>query len=186
MMIFQKKLFTPLLALTAVILGLIILGQHSKPASFNAKDQKSAVVKNAPENPPQGQPSTPPDVAVGSSSEALLEIFSQNSLQDQKNELYKKIAAAATHASALTIKEGCAPDPFVFYVARESDMFTIKNDDSVTHTLSFSIDNTHTIEAHQEMKVKASFRPEKTSGAYGYGCDQSPKPVGIVFIENNA
>ncbi|MCH7730570.1 hypothetical protein IID21_03530 [Patescibacteria group bacterium] len=74
---------------------------------------------------------------------------------------------------------GCQPLPVVYRV-KQNGTFVVKNTSSIEHTIQ--LDRATTIPAASEKTLKVSEAIGENLGNYGYSCDGSTGPVGVIQV----
>ncbi len=73
----------------------------------------------------------------------------------------------------------CTASPTVFRV-REKDAFTVRNQDTIAHTIILDQEHQYTIGISSKKTLIADF--PHGQGLYGYGCDNPTQTVGLFFV----
>lgn len=98
----------------------------------------------------------------------------------ERKELHFKISESiAKEAPYLTIDTCTSIIPVVFKVVDE-EIFFVKNNDSVEHTISLGNAQSFSVEANSTEEISLKF--SSGTGVYGYGCDDSLREVGMLFV----
>ncbi len=150
------------LAVTALGLAFLIFRQYA-PKSSSTKADQNAV----------GTPSAAPST----DEQKVLNPPVKGSEADQKQfaDLITKLAKDST---TLNIS-GCRPQPLVMRI-KKGATFKLNNTDSQAHVLTVDKDHTYTVSPSASVDVVADFG--RGPGIYGFGCDKSGGPVGMLLV----
>ena len=163
------------LVITAIVLGIVIIQKKgllsSESLSSKSTSRQSENVSDDTQQEPQTE--DPQDVDM------LLSFPDQGAAQDEVDAHYNLVSDNAQTVDVIVIKD-CTPDPVVASIALQKPTATFENTDSVTRTIRLPDGETVAIASGEERDVSIEF--EHGQGAYGYVCDQSPKPSGVFFV----
>jgi|GEM_PF-3562807 len=104
----------------------------------------------------------------------------QGTPQSEQEAYFNLIQNNAKSTESLSLSKNCTPTPLVSKL-KLNKVFTIKNTDSVDHTIIFNTEHMFTIAAGGSKQINANFG--HNDGIYGYGCDSSSGAVGMVLVE---
>lgn len=91
------------------------------------------------------------------------------------------VAKLAVETNTITIGADCSVSPVVTKTPLVAGKkFTLRNTDSVPHTISFNNPPNYTVPAGGTAQLPVDFGG--IPGIYGYGCDNSPTPVGLIQV----
>ena len=119
------------------------------------------------------------DMSVEEREKLVLEAPGQDASQEEKErhfQIAQSIAEVAQYLDITNCKKG---NPVVFQV-KEGQEFTVKNDDSVSHTVSLGEKQNFPVPEKSTKTILPEF--DKGPGVYGYGCDGSAKEVGMILV----
>lgn len=123
-------------------------------------------------------PSTAQQRELSADERALLKTPPQGATETEKAAHFAIVNRLARTAEFLDLS-ACYGSPLSFRVVEGAE-FSVKNNDTVAHTLQISPEHIYTVPAKEEKKLTAQFG--KGPGVYGYGCDNSPDARGILFV----
>jgi len=149
----------------AVSLGVAIL-KGPTGHTRESKGERSAVALTAPRRD------------LSADEKILLKTPPQSASETEKAAHFAVVNRLARTTEFLDLST-CFGNPLAFRV-QEGAIFTIKNNDTVEHTLQISQKYLYTVAAKGERKLTANFG--FGPGVYGYGCDNSPDARGILFV----
>ena len=142
------------LALCALVLALVVISQKTSLFSLVTRQ-------------------------VATSDAKVLSPPGADASDKERQAYFDLVTSQATAADMLVLGANCTPVPLVISLPLKKT-FTIKNTDTVAHTMRLDKDHTYTIEAGKSKEIAADFGHE--AGLYGYGCDSSTKAVGMMVV----
>lgn len=151
------------LIVVAVMLGYMIF-QQSRPKSTDRIEKAGAAQALFQD--------------LADKERAVLNVPSQDSTQEEKQQHFELVLRIAKEADYLDISQ-CIPSPVVFKV-KNDERFTVKNPDAVEHTIGLDPDHIFSVPAQSTKTIVADFG--HGAGLYGYGCDASTKAVGLFLV----
>ncbi len=89
------------------------------------------------------------------------------------------VRRVAVATNTVNVGSGCRTSPTAVEIANGTNI-TFINRDSVPHTISFNASKNVVIPANDQASITVDFG-EKTR-IYGYGCESSSSPIGMVLI----
>lgn len=121
----------------------------------------------------------PPWVASLSSLEqSFFDVPKGDAADEEKGKFVQLLRQNTKTSDQLIMKEGCRPDNLVFSVSVLLEV-SIKNDDSLDHTVRFLKEGSFTISPGEAVNVKIDeFRKGRV---FGYACDEMPL-VGFMVV----
>jgi hypothetical protein len=111
-------------------------------------------------------------------AEVLVPVSAMN--ETERKEYINLVRSKAVDTKLIDVTS-CMPDPVVSRVSRASNV-SFSNKDRVSHRITFSSTKSFLVPAHSAVSVRPDFG--KGNGVYGFGCDKSGKPVGVVVLSN--
>lgn len=121
----------------------------------------------------------PPWVAsLPSLEQSFFNVPPGDAADEEKGKFVQLLRQNTKTSDQLIMKEGCRPDNLVFSVSVLLEV-SIKNDDSISHTVRFLKEGSFTIPPGSEVNVKIDeFRKGRV---FGYACDEMPL-VGFMVV----
>lgn len=116
----------------------------------------------------------------GSEEEYLFGITMESS-DEEKMKHYQFAISIAKESEFLDVTD-CSPEPLVLKVANGGTV-KLKNDGNADVTIVMDAEHTYSVGAKSTKSIKADFG--KGAGLYGYGCNQSSGPRGMIFVSPN-
>ncbi len=111
----------------------------------------------------------------------LIEQFPQHETENKDRMTHTALVVAlAQHTDAIIISAQCAIWPAVHHVYSGTQV-SFKNVDNVAHTIAINEDYTFAIPAHSTHNVLPPQNPVG-DGIFGYGCDESGRASGILYV----
>ena len=95
----------------------------------------------------------------------------------QKND-YRNMIAYYSQPGDLFVSQDCTTTPVIVRV-KLGENLTVRNEDSVAHTLKFNNNKTVTVQPSSTTIMKVDF--QEGYGGYGYNCDDKAELAGYVF-----
>lgn len=120
-----------------------------------------------------------PTHKLSSTEQLMLKRARRNPSAIEFKALYQSVVKIAYPTPYIEIGR-CAPYPLVARIPLDSYM-TFTNSDTKSHTLTFKGDEEITLQPKESKSVLINFH-RLIPAPYGYKCDNSPYPVGILFI----
>jgi len=154
-----SKLITFILLTSAIVLGYNLYSQ----SKVTAVDPDATV---AP-------------VILPSSQKTVLDTPNENSSEEEKREYENLVRAQAEESSFLDLTD-CLAVPKVLKIKNNSPI-KIKNSSDKEHAIVLTEKQEHSIATGKEISITFEFF--NGPGVYAYGCDRSPRPVGIFLVE---
>jgi hypothetical protein len=165
-----KKILVVVLAAVAVGLGALLYKQKLGGQSPEISDLNG----NRPQASAVGPAWTP---KPGSEEEYLFSI-KMDSPEDEKMKHYQFAISIAKEAEYLNITD-CKSNPLVWKV-KNGTMVKLKNGGSTEATITMDDKHIYSVAAKSTKSIKADFGMGE--GLYGYGCNNSPTPVGMILV----
>jgi len=97
---------------------------------------------------------------------------------EEKQQYSQLVQRLAQEPAYLEIGEQCRLTPLVLRV-KQDEVFTVRNNDTVEHTIAFFIDR-YIVPPGGTQDIVADLGNEL--GIYGYGCDASLNIVGLILV----
>lgn len=121
----------------------------------------------------------PPWVAsLPSLEQSFFNVPKGDATDEEKGKFVQLLRQNTKTSDQLIMKEGCRPDNLVYSVSVLLEV-SIKNDDSVSHTVRFIKEGSFTISPGEAVNVKIDeFRKGRV---FGYACDEMPL-VGFMVV----
>lgn len=175
----KSNIFIAVLLVIALGLGAAIYIQRNpaileKPSTAqDATPQPSPVVQDFRPLRPLPKDLTPDERLV-------LQAPRQNDSFDKKAAHFELVKKLAKKSGTLNIDKCEKPSPLVLSL-KEGQDFSVRNDDSVAHTIIIDTNHKYKIEPNTTTSLKASFG--RGAGAYGYLCEKYAGIVGFFLVE---
>lgn len=162
-----KRIVVVILVLVAVVLALLLLKQKMGTSSdaLGNKNLGSPIAANwAP--------------APGTEKEYLFSI--KNDAPEAEKQRHFFYATSISKVSEFLNLTNCNPDPLVIKV-KNGEIIKLKNDGDADLSIGIDANHIYVVPAKSIKEVKADLG--KGTGLYGYGCNASSTPAGMIFVE---
>ncbi len=162
-----KKVLVIVLVLVAVVLALLLFKQKVGVPSDTLGDKNlgSPIASNwAP--------------APGTEKEYLFSI--KNDAPEAEKQRHFFYATSISKVSEFLNLTNCNPDPLVIKV-KNGAILKLKNDGDAELSIGIDASHIYVVPAKSVKEIKADLG--KGTGLYGYGCNASKTPAGMIFVE---
>ncbi len=171
----SKKVIIIILAVLAIVLGVLIYKQKmpkvGETANLNSTNQGVRVSLSSFTNT-DGTP------AKGAEREYLFSIFN-NLTVEEKVKYFEYASSISQESEVLDVTDCSNPVPLVLRVV-DGGTIKLRNNSNTSLNLVISKDNTYMVGANSIKTITVNFG--NGLGFYGYGCNNSPKPEGIINV----
>ena len=179
----SKKTLIGILVLAAVGLGAFVLFQN-KPLSGSGapvQDTTATPADSAGQGAVQSGTTTVVTTLPNLTPEQkkLLAPPSASAPLAEQQAYADMVTKAAQVTTTLSLGASCLPSPMVMSI-RMGSTVTVKNTDSVDHTISFDSSHALNIPANSSKQLATDFLKEE--GIHGYGCDSIIGGVGLTVV----
>lgn len=171
------------LAVIAIVLGYKIYQQTLANKTVSTTEQPQSKTKPQPTSRQITIPATPQTQQPSAAEVAeVLKFPGPNATEVERkkhSDLVNKLGNQFGGATFLDIS-GCNPNPVVYRV-KQGSSFKVKNSDQIEHTIYTDPIRQTKISANSEQTVESK-NIGVNNGDYGYNCDSSTNPAGIIQI----
>ena len=131
--------------------------------------------------PTQTPPTSFDPVALGLTAEEaeVLQRSGQDTSSEEKRLYFELVQSIAQSAPYLDVSKCVIVQPVVFRV-RQGESFSVRNDDTIEHTISLLAGEQFTVPAEGTIDVSPDF--QEGPGVYGYRCDTVSSDVGLFLV----
>jgi hypothetical protein len=182
----NNKLFTifiVILSLVGIGLGLMIYRNNTvvqpEVAQNVPQQQSQPIVQETPvetQSQPTAQPT--PDTRL-TINNVELHTPGPNATKEEQDAFTKYVTDNAQAVSQFEIAS-CKPVPAILKV-KDKGSITVKNSDSVDHTIIFNTDHQYTIPKNGQTVINIDFANGES--IFGFGCETANGAVGALLIQ---
>jgi len=172
--------------LIAVILSFAIYKQRSYETDdilfqrrFLSDTSPDSIADNSPKPTPTQSGDNLDELSIEELESLVLDPPEKYASNEEKERHFSIVQRIAKSAEYLDITKCNVASPVVFKV-KDGEAFIVKNDSSVEHTISIHDNQIFSIAAHSTKSIQPDFKIG--AGVYGYGCDSSPREVGMLLV----
>lgn len=116
----------------------------------------------------------------------VFNIFREDLTPEERGYYSDYVAGVAKQSLTLEVKEGCGADPLVLLVKKPGDSFFLRNQDSIEHIITFTQEKRYVLPPGGRQEVTVSGFTDKDLGFFGYGCDDEPERIGIIYVPDSS
>lgn len=170
-----------ILFLSIVAIGLLyFIYQKYSPSETQALNQETTVPAKAPSGVNRNPVTeTSRQSYLTPEEKEAMKTPKPDDTDEVKMAFHGKVVKAAKKTNVIEISN-CQPKPPVANIPYGST-FTFKNSGNTDHIVGFNKEKSYTVKKNSSVSVTAEF--SIGPGIFGYGCDNSPKEVGLILSE---